>query len=262
MLPSWEPLWPYRAVLAVDARNFSALDSKGMQQVNADIPPLLAQALSASNVSAHWERRMFGQHTGDGYVAGVDPEVLPALVGCFPDALRAALASRRAETPAGPPLQLRVSIHVGPLPTSGLGVPMVHTHRLLDDDALRAVLNRANPEITNTVVIISQRVYEDVFESGCVNGDVLPSQFTRHLAKVKKFRQPAWIHIPGFDWRLADPDIFEPVNATTDAVTEQPKAPAPAVDQAAAPAPGTVSFSHHGEHGIQAYNHFGAGRGQ
>ncbi|MGA5312540.1 hypothetical protein ACPCTK_00280 [Streptomyces pseudogriseolus] len=237
------------------------MDSKGMQRVNADIPQLLTQALSASNVSAHWERRMFGQHAGDSYVAGMDPEVLPALVGCFPDALRGALARRRAELRGGPPLQLRVSIHVGPLPNSGLGVPMVHTHRLLDDDALRAVLNRANPEITTTVVIISQRVYEDVFESGCVNGDVMPSQFTRHMAKVKKFQQPAWIHIPGFDWRLADPDIFEPVNAT-DAATERPKAPAPAATQATAPAPGTVNFSHHGEHGIQTYNLFGTGQGQ
>ena len=260
MLPSWEPLWPYRAVLAVDARNFSGLDSRGMQQVNAEIPPVLAQALSASNVSAHWERRMFGQHTGDGYVAGMDPEVLPALVGCFPDALRAVLARRSIETPALPPLQLRVSIHVGPLPNSGLGVPMVHTHRLLDDDALRAVLNRANPEITNTVMIISQRVYEVVFESGCVNGDVLPSQFTRHLAKVKKFRQPAWIHIPGFDWRLADPDIFEPVDAM-EPTSAQPETSALRASPVAV-SPGTVNFSHHGEHGIQAFNHFGAGQGE
>lgn len=262
MLPSWEPLWPYRAVLAVDARNFSALDSKSMQRVNADIPPLLAQALSASNVSAHWERRMFGQHTGDGYVAGMDPEVLPALVGCFPDALRSALSSRRAKAPADVPLQLRVSIHVGPLPHSGLGRPMVHTHRLLDDDALRGVLNRANPEITNTAVIISQRVYEDVFDSGCLNGDALAAQFIRHLVKVKKFRQPAFVHIPGFDWALADPDIFEPVDAA-EPVEEQPEASASAPPPlAAAPAPGTVNFTHHGADGVQAYNHFGAGRGQ
>ncbi len=119
MLPSWEPLWPYRAVLAVDARNFSALDSRGMQQVNADIPPLLAEALSASNVSAHWERRVFGQHTGDGYVAGVDPEVLPASWAAFPTPPGSS-RRRRFEIPAGPPLQLRVSIHVGPLPNSGL----------------------------------------------------------------------------------------------------------------------------------------------
>ncbi|GHJ40665.1 hypothetical protein [Streptomyces sp. TS71-3] len=200
MLPSWEPLWPYRAVLAVDARDFGTLDSKGMQRVNADIPPLLAQALSASNVSAHWERRVFGQHTGDGYVAGMDPEILPALVGHFPDALRQALAVRRAEAPHLKPLQLRVSIHVGPLPQSGLGVPMVHTHRLLDDKALRAVLERGHPEITNTAVIVSQRVYEDVFDSGCVNDDVLPAHFHRHLVRVKKGAFLAVLATPS-DWQ-------------------------------------------------------------
>ncbi|MBK3545586.1 hypothetical protein [Streptomyces sp. MBT60] len=260
MVPSWKPLWPYRAVLAVDARNFSALDSTGMQQVNADIQPLLAEALDAVDVSAQWERRVFGQHSGDGYVAGVNPEVLPGLVGCFPGALRAALARRRAGKPAGQPLQLRVSVHVGPLPDSGLGVPMVHTHRLLDDDALRAVFNRADPEITNTVMIISQRVYEDVFESGCVNGDVLSGQFTRHLAKVKKFRQPSWIHIPGFDWRLADPEIFEAVDdGPSTAAPAWPAAPMP-IPPGGAAAPGTVNFSHYGNEGVQAVNYDGRGQ--
>ncbi|MGM9348162.1 MULTISPECIES: hypothetical protein [Streptomyces] len=255
MLPSWEPLWPYRAVLAVDARDFGSLDSKGMQRVNADIPPLLAQALSASNVSAHWERRVFGQHTGDGYVAGMDPEVLPALVGHFPDALRQALSRRRAENPHLKPLQLRVSIHVGPLPQSGLGVPMVHTHRLLDDKALRAVLERGHPEITNTAVIVSQRVYEDVFDSGCVNGDVLPAHFHRHLVRVKKFEQPAYLHLPGFDWGLADPDIFEP--STTAGGEEEPGAEALVASAPTAPAgPGAVTFHQYGEHGKQGYNFY------
>ncbi|AXK35751.1 hypothetical protein DVA86_27075 [Streptomyces armeniacus] len=258
MLPSWEHLWPYRAVLAVDARNFSALNSKDMQQVNSDIPPLLAEALSASNVSAHWERRMFGQHTGDGYVAGMDPEVLPALVGCFPNALRDALVRRRAKIPTGAPLQLRVSIHVGPLPPSGLGVPMVHTHRLLDDDSLRTVLNRANPDITNTAVIVSERVYEDVFESGCVNGDSLPDQFARHLVKVKKFQQPAWVHIPGFDWGLADPDIFERPDSTDPEGQSQNISASVSSPQPMSAAPGSVAFNQHGAGGVQAYN-YGAG---
>lgn len=136
----WEKLPPYRAVVAVDTREFSSLTSAGMQQVNADIQRLLAEAMSAIGLSTSWEKRYFGQHTGDGYVAGFDPEYLPALVGCFPQALYTLL--RQHPRPDGKPLQMRVSIHVGPLPDSGLGVPMVETHRLLDDDGLRHILAR------------------------------------------------------------------------------------------------------------------------
>ncbi|WP_331767231.1 hypothetical protein [Embleya sp. NBC_00896] len=245
MTPSWEQLWPYRAVLAVDARNFSAHTGKVMQQVNADIQQLLARALTTIGLSGRWERRMFGQHTGDGYVAGLDPEVLPGLVGCFPDALREALSARRKEHPGQPPLQLRVSIHVGPLPNSGLGVPMVHTHRLLDDQALRSLLARANPEVTNTAVIISQRAYEDVFDSGCATGETVAGQFARRLVKVKTFEQPAWLHVPGLDWGLADPAIFETPDGVPAAGTPQPTT---APEAAKAVSPG-VTFNNHGDHG-------------
>ncbi|MFF7230737.1 hypothetical protein [Streptomyces sioyaensis] len=250
MTSSWEQLWPYRAVLAVDARNFSGHTSKTMQQINAEIQQVLAQALTAVGLSGRWERRMFGQHTGDGYVAGMEPEVLPGLVGCFPDALRQVLSEWRSGHPGQPPLQLRVSIHVGPLPASGLGVPMVHTHRLLDDQALRDLLARANPEITNTAVIISQRVYEDVFQSGCTAGDTLPSQFSRRLAKVKTFEQPAWLHVPGLDWQLADSSIFE----APEAVPASESSPSSSASEAASAVPGNVAFNYHGAHGAQGYN--------
>lgn len=249
MMPSWEKLWPYRAVLAVDARSFSAHTSKIMQQVNTDIQRVLAQTLSAIGMSGRWERRMFGQHTGDGYVAGLEPEVLPGLVGCFPEALRQVLTEWRISHPGQPPLQLRASMHVGPLPTTGLGVPMVHTHRLLDDQALKDLLARANPEITNTAVIISQRVYEDVFQSGCATGDTLPSHFSRRLARVKTFEQPAWLRVPGLDWRLADPAIFE--KPDTEPASEASLTPLAAPTSNAVP--GSVTFNQHGAHSSQGY---------
>ncbi|MEU9619717.1 hypothetical protein [Streptomyces sp. NPDC048155] len=207
MAPSWEPLWPYRAVLAVDAKDFSSHTSKRMQEINADIQQVLAQALSATGLSARWEQRAFPQHTGDGYVAGLDPEVLPALVGCFPGALSDVLHDYRRQHPGKSVLQLRVSVHVGPLPSSGLGVPMVETHRLLDDQTLRDLLAKART--ANTVMIISQRVYEDVFQSGLDTGTTVAEDFTQNIARAKKFAQPAWLHVPGLDWGLADRSLFE-----------------------------------------------------
>lgn len=252
MKPSWEKLWPYRSVLAVDARDFGSHTSKRMQEINADIQRVLAEALSSIGVSAHWERREFPQHTGDGYVAGMDPEVLPALVGCFPQALSEALHDRRRQCPDQSALQLRVSVHVGPLPLSGLGVPMVETHRLLDHKVLRDLLERANPQLTNTVMVISQRVYEDVFQSGLNTGSIVSEHFAQSIAKVKTFTQPAWLHVPGLDWGLADRSIFE--------TPEQQNSTAPSAygtRQEDSPSASGPSFTQHGNGNFQGqHQHF------
>jgi hypothetical protein len=243
----WEKLWPYRAVVAVDARDFSSLSSSGMQQVNQDIQKLLADALSAVGLSSSWRERHFGQHTGDGYVAGVDPEYLPALVGCFPRSLYELLRNR--PRPDGRPLQLRVSVHVGPLPDSGIGDPMVQTHRLLDEDRLRQLLSRATPELTPMAMIVSERAYEDVFASGQPTGGVGPEEFARSLVRVKAFEKPAWVHIPGLDWKLADPNLLlsEPPSPEQ---AEQEEAPRHAHEHLP---PGVITFNSKGPNATQAY---------
>ncbi|RNL72239.1 hypothetical protein EBF04_17055 [Streptomyces sp. I6] len=257
MAPSWEPLWPYRAVLAVDAKDFSSHTSKRMQEINADIQQVLAQALSAIGLSARWEQRAFPQHTGDGYVAGLDPEVLPALVGCFPGALSDVLHDYRRQHAGKSVLQLRVSVHVGPLPSSGLGVPMVETHRLLDDEKLRNLLKKANPQRTNTVMIISQRVYEDVFQSGLDTGATISDDFAQSIARAKKFAQPAWLHVPGLDWGLADRSLFEVPEQHTSAFSSSAQE---AQQEEARPA-SAPSFVQLGNRNNQAQNQYFYGTG-
>ncbi|MFB6788705.1 hypothetical protein ACFCWT_18780 [Streptomyces olivaceus] len=259
----WSRLWPYRAVLAVDARNFSSNTSTVMQQINADIQQVLDRSLTSIGLSGDWQRRCFPQHTGDGYVAGMDAEVLPALVGCFPEALQAGLREWRHAHPRLAPLQLRVSVHVGPLPDDGLGVPMVHTHRLLDDQALRNLLARAaDPEITNTAVIISERVYEDVFESGLSTGGTVADQFAARFVRVKTFARPARLHVPGLDWGLADRSIFEVPEPP--GTGDGPTGPSPTVPPGAPAKGGGVSFNQYGPGGTQGvnptiHNNFGGG---
>ncbi|MFC8336710.1 hypothetical protein ACFUJX_06870 [Streptomyces rubiginosohelvolus] len=224
-----------------------------MQEINADIQRVLAQALSAIGLSARWEQRAFPQHTGDGYVAGLDPEVLPALVGCFPGALSDVLHDYKRQHPGKSVLQLRVSVHVGPLPSSGLGVPMVETHRLLDDQTLRDLLAKAKR--ANTVMIISQRVYEDVFQSGLETGSTVAEDFAQNIARAKKFAQPAWLHVPGLDWGLADRSLFE--------VPEENSAPPSmqrthSTDSSPTSAP---SFVQYGERNFQGQNQYFNGMG-
>lgn len=220
-----QKLNPYRAVVAVDARDFSSLDGNGMAEVNEDVLLLLSQAMSAVGLDS-WEERYFGQHTGDGYVAGVDPEHLPALVSCLPHALRGVLSGH--QRPDGIPLQLRLSVHVGPLPDSGIGGPMVETHRLLDDARLRGLLSRATPELTPLAMIVSERAYEDVFRNGCVTDGAGPKEFAHCLVRVKSFEKPAWLHVPGLDWGLADPELLLTGEAQTQThTTKHSVRPAP-----------------------------------
>ncbi|MFB7010271.1 MULTISPECIES: hypothetical protein [unclassified Streptomyces] len=226
-----------------------------MQEINADIQQVLAQALNATGLSAHWQQRAFPQHTGDGYVAGLDPQVLPALVGCFPEALSDVLHDYRRQHPGQSVLQLRVSVHVGPLPPSGLGVPMVETHRLLDDQTLRDLLARANPQRTNTVMIISQRVHEDVFRSGLDTGTTVSEDFAQSIARAKKFAQPAWLHVPGLDWGLADPAIFEVPEQNSSAPSTQ------GTQRAEAQPASAPSFVQIGNENIQGQNQYFNGMG-
>ncbi|WP_405743444.1 hypothetical protein OG422_15985 [Streptomyces sp. NBC_01525] len=228
-----------------------------MQEINADIQQVLAQALSATGLSARWEQRVFPQHTGDGYVAGLDPEVLPALVGCFPEALSDVLHDYRRQHPSQRVLQLRVSVHVGPLPSSGLGVPMVETHRLLDDQTLRDLLARANPQRTNTAVIISQRVHEDVFRSGLDTGNTVSGDFAQSIARAKKFSQPAWLHVPGLDWGLADRSFFEVPEQHSSAASPS----AHETQRAEARPVSAPSFVQHGNGSFQGQNQYFNGMG-
>ncbi|GHC86920.1 hypothetical protein GCM10007079_30600 [Nocardiopsis terrae] len=251
-----QKLNPYRAVVAVDARDFSSLDSDGMAVVNEDVLLLLSKAMSAVGLDS-WEERYFGQHTGDGYVAGVGPEHLPALVSCLPRALNDML--RGHPRPDGRPLQLRLSVHVGPLPDSGIGDPMVETHRLLDDDRLRGLLARATPELTSLAMIVSERAYEDVFRSGGATNGARAEEFAHCLVRVKSFEKPAWVHVPGLDWGLADPELLLTEQAHTDAPSEQAESYQLSASKFSARGNGTiVQTEHFTNHSIN--NHAGGGR--
>ncbi|MFI5729273.1 hypothetical protein ACIA49_04070 [Kribbella sp. NPDC051587] len=219
----WQDLPPYRAVLAVDTRNFSALDSEAQREVNSGIREVLRSALDVIGLSTEWRKHDFGQHTGDGYVGGLVPTCLPGLIGSFPAALSEALRQWKPRGNVADPVQLRVSVHVGPLDETGIGDPMVHTHRLLDENSLRRVLDRADPQITNVAVVISDRVYEDVFRSGVRTGQTVAGHYREQIAKVKAFERPAWIHVPGLDWRLVDPELFEPPVPAEPAEQPSPK---------------------------------------
>lgn len=209
-----QSLPPYRGILAVDTERFSRNRSARKPSLSAAVQEVLGTALERCGYGQIWEQRRFPQATGDGYLFGVFPEVLPFLLSPFLDALHETLAEKDdslrvidRETR----LRLRVGINVGPVPDSGdelrdrIGTPTDTACRLTDSTAVRDALKRSNPDVTLMAAIVSQRVFDDVIRGGYTA--LHPDQFEQVTAEVpgKDFAEPAWLYVP-YSSRLASLD--------------------------------------------------------
>lgn len=193
---------PYRAVLAVDVKNFSGVPAAQHRELTQRIPLLLKHAFTQANYASVWDDRRFAQSEGDGYVVGFRHEVLPILVGPVVDALQEVLElHNQMRTGGGPSLRMRLSIAAGPLndsgenqPGDGTGAAMVETHRLLDCEPVRQLLEASDPEVTFVAVVLSARVYDDVIVGGYSTKAL--TEFTPVQASVKTYRGTAFLHVP------------------------------------------------------------------
>lgn len=191
---------PYWAILVVDAKGFSRTSGADQGRLNAEIQRLLETAFKRAGLGAEWSARRFPVHTGDGYVVFVPSRVLPHLLHPLLRDLQGVLEERDGRRLARtPPLRLRAAIHVGPLPDSGqlgdgVDQAMTETHRLLDSDELRRVLDSTDERVTFLAAVVSQRAYHDAIEGGYA---VLPaSEFVDIIARAKNFEERARLHVP------------------------------------------------------------------
>lgn len=191
---------PYRAVLIVDIKGFSDNPSVHQSELNAEIEPLLESAFRIAKLESIWRERKFAKHTGDGYVVGLLPEHLPHLLHPLLDQLQIVLARRyQHQQVRQPMLRMRASVHLGPLmdigaSNDGVGKAMTDAHRLVDSNALRKLLDASHEAVTFLVVVVSERVYEDVVQARYTA--LHPSQFTEFVAKVKGFTAKAYAYVP------------------------------------------------------------------
>jgi hypothetical protein len=201
---------PYRAVLAVDVKNFSGIKAVDHQRVTENIPVVLERAFSRAGYSSVWAERRFPESRGDGYVVGFRPEVLPILVGPVVDGLQDELAYHHELRGAGfDPVRMRMSVGVGPLTDSGehrlgdgSGAATVETHRLLDSEPVRSLLEDSDPDVTFLAVVISARVYEDVVVSGYTAKAL--TEFLAVGVQVKSYQGTAYLHVPRPSGRLLE----------------------------------------------------------
>jgi hypothetical protein len=201
---------PYRAILAVDAKGFTAEPGIAHEAISGLIPQLVGDALSDAGLRDEWDRPAFLGPTGDGFAVGLPSRVLPYLVHPFPRLLQERLTVHNRRIRSGEArLQLRVSVHVGPLVAdpqnvnwTGNGKPRNDTHRLLDSKPVRAILAAASPNVTFVACIFSERVFEDVIAAGYTG--LHPDQCFEVSAAVegKAFAQRAWLHVPEISGNL------------------------------------------------------------
>ncbi|MEV6349517.1 hypothetical protein [Actinoplanes sp. NPDC051851] len=195
---------PYRAILAVDAKDFTAQPSIVHQPMSGLILDLVGDAFTTAGLAAAWQRPAFLGPTGDGFAVGLSPQILPHLVHPFGRVLQERLAAynRDARTDQAR-IRLRVSLNVGPLPVdpadphwTGNGTARNDTHRLLDSKPVKAVLAGTSDRVTHVACIFSDRVFQDVVVAGYT--EMHPDRCIEVPATVdgKAFAQRAWLYVP------------------------------------------------------------------
>jgi hypothetical protein len=195
------PLPPYRGILAVDAKDFTGYPAVQHGSISRAIPQLLEMSFERAGISEVWKDRRFPNSTGDGYVFGFDPVVMPLVVHPWLATLQDVLAEFNMHSAGAVRIRLRASLNIGPLPDTGEefdgnGTPRNDTHRLLDSRPVKAVLAASSANITQVAAILSDRCYQDVVASGYTGRH--PDYFIEVPATVegKAFAQRAWLYVP------------------------------------------------------------------
>jgi hypothetical protein len=228
------PLPPYRALLAVDAKDFTGLPAVQHAAVSELIPELVDDALERADLHALRDAKRFPAGTGDGIVFGFDPVFLPFVLAPFLGVLDGVLGAYNQQE-VGPRIRLRASVHVGPLPDAGEpgdgnGKPRNDVHRLLDSRPVKAMLADSSEHVTHLVAIVSDRVHEEVVLGGYTA--LHPDRLLEVPATVdgKNFAQRAWLYVPSPSsglLRAGVPAREEPAASPrpTDAAPQQPQQP-------------------------------------
>lgn len=195
------PLPPYRGILAVDAKGFTGHPAIEHEVISRAVPELLRTALVRAGLPELWAERKFPASTGDGYVFGFDPSLMPFVIHPLLLTLQEVLSDFNVMSHGAVPIRLRVSLNVGPLPDTGdefggNGTARNDTHRLLDSRPVKAVLASHKENVTHVAAILSDRCYEDAVAGGYTGRH--PDHFVEVAATVdgKPFAQRAWLYVP------------------------------------------------------------------
>ncbi|MFE6868784.1 hypothetical protein ACFVFS_19765 [Kitasatospora sp. NPDC057692] len=192
---------PYRGIVAVDAKGFTAHPAIEHGEISRAIPDLLERSFVRADLAEVWDDRRFPASTGDGYVFGCDPEWMPFVIHPWLRTLQETLEEFNLHASGAVGLRLRVGLNIGPLPDRGRdfdgnGTARNDTHRLLDSQPVKDALATSRASVTHVAAILSDRCYQDAVAGGYTGRH--PDLFTEVSATVegKPFEQRAWLFVP------------------------------------------------------------------
>lgn len=188
----------YRALLVVDMKDFSGERGRDHAELTESIPAILRQAFRRCGLVELWEEALFQGSTGDGHFSGFTSRSLPHLLNPVLPALQTEL-DHRNET-SGTTIRMRASVNVGPMTgegentiSDGSGDARVETHRLLDSEPVRDLLERSG-RATCVAAIVSARAFEDAVLSGYSAED--PELYVPAPVQVKSYQGTAYLRVP------------------------------------------------------------------
>ncbi|MGH8542992.1 MAG: hypothetical protein ACREX3_05015 [Gammaproteobacteria bacterium] len=166
---------PNLAVLVVDSKEFSKHSDLQQGQLVPAIQGVLEKATQRCGLPQLWSERRFPSTRGDGYQFGFDQKYLPHVVNRYLEALQAELyeVNHQQLNRQGARLRMRLGLNLGPVPPydaqetdSPVGSIINDTHRLVECDQVRAMLERSDPDVTMLAAALSESVMNDVVRKG------------------------------------------------------------------------------------------------
>lgn len=188
----------HRALFVVDMRDYSDTADPSMEQVRKDIDDLLATAFRESGLSEEWHSPELHSDTGDGFILGLPTTRMWRLIDPLIENLdRVLYRYDQARLASTPPVRLRVSVHLGPLPDSYRGSAINDLCRLVNSDQAEAALTIATERGAFVALIVSDEVFQVVVRQGRTER-LDQRDFSRVIATVpsKSFEALAWVHAP------------------------------------------------------------------
>lgn len=220
------PLSERIGILAVDVRRFSKHNDVQQRTIVDLLPDILQQAAERAGLTALWGDNVFRAFRGDGYLLGMSPNLVSAVVDRFFDSLQNELRRRSTGLrSSGVELRVRTSLHLGSvesfdalLTDSPTGRIMVDVNRMVEAPPVRALLDNSDPKVTFVASVLSRTVMEDVVEAGRTARQ--PSEFIEAPLHVeaKDYSGKGYLRVPalsgdllrfGLLWGQPEPAVDE-----------------------------------------------------